>query len=113
MSNDTEQLTVTVQAREFRFKCPIERKGELLDAVERLNRMIEDFGRNHRSSSLEHMVVLVAINLICERTATSARVSDLVVQLQEKCGSLVGRLTQLNIDLDTVLISSEESREVI
>lgn len=103
MSDGVEQLSVNIQGREFRFKCPAERKQELLNAAKQLDGLAENFRASHRTTSLDHVIVLVAINLICEKLASDERMLKLIEHWKDGFNSFADRLREMNLDLDKAL----------
>ncbi|MGH6693188.1 MAG: cell division protein ZapA, partial [Gammaproteobacteria bacterium] len=62
MSADPKALQVTVMGREFRVACPENEHKELLEAVDYLNRKMDEIRDNGKVVGVERIAIMAALN---------------------------------------------------
>jgi cell division protein ZapA len=70
MSADSKGLQVNVMGREFRVACPENEQKELLEAVDYLNKKMNDIRDNGKVIGLERIAIMAALNIAHELLTT-------------------------------------------
>ena len=70
MSADPKGLQINVMGREFRVACPDSEQKGLLDAVEYLNRKMNEIRDNGKVIGLERIAIMAALNIAHELLST-------------------------------------------
>ena len=70
MSADSKGLQINVMGREFRVACPENEQKGLLDAVDYLNRKMEEIRDNGKVIGLERIAIMAALNIAHELLTT-------------------------------------------
>ena len=70
MSVDPKALQVTVMGREFRVACPENEQKELLEAVDYLNRKMDEIRDNGKVIGVERIAIMAALNIAHELLTT-------------------------------------------
>jgi len=70
MSAEPKGLQINVMGREFRVACPDDEQKGLLDAVEYLNRKMNEIRDNGKVIGLERIAIMAALNIAHELLGT-------------------------------------------
>ncbi|HSF21309.1 MAG TPA: cell division protein ZapA [Burkholderiales bacterium] len=70
MSADPKALQVTVMGREFRVACPENEHKELLEAVDYLNKKMDEIRDNGKVVGVERIAIMAALNIAHELLTT-------------------------------------------
>ena len=70
VSADSKGLQINVMGREFRVACPENEQKELLEAVDYLNKKMNDIRDNGKVIGTERIAIMVALNIAHELLAT-------------------------------------------
>ena len=70
MSADSKGLQINVMGREFRVACPENEQKELLEAVDYLNKKMNDIRDNGKVIGLERIAIMAALNIAHELLTT-------------------------------------------
>lgn len=70
MSNPTKTLEVKILDRELRIACPVEERGELLDAVAYLDKRMREIRDAGKIASVERIALMAALNITHELLGT-------------------------------------------
>jgi len=70
MSADSKGLQINVMGREFRVACPENEQKGLLDAVDYLNRKMEEIRDNGKVIGVERIAIMAALNIAHELLTT-------------------------------------------
>ena len=63
MSADPKALQVNVMGREFRVACPENEQKELLEAVDYLNKKMDEIRDNGKVIGVERIAIMAALNI--------------------------------------------------
>ena len=66
MSADSKGLQINVMGREFRVACPEEEQKGLLEAVDYLNKKMNEIRDNGKVIGLERIAIMAALNIAHE-----------------------------------------------
>src|SRR5262249_51953655 len=70
MSSDSKGLQINVMGREFRVACPEEEQKGLLEAVDYLNKKMNEIRDNGKVIGLERIAIMAALNIAHELLTT-------------------------------------------
>ncbi|MGH8640220.1 MAG: cell division protein ZapA, partial [Burkholderiales bacterium] len=70
VSADAKGLQINVMGREFRVACPENEQKELLEAVDYLNKKMNDIRDNGKVIGLERIAIMAALNIAHELLTT-------------------------------------------
>ncbi|HSE01632.1 MAG TPA: cell division protein ZapA [Burkholderiales bacterium] len=70
MSADPKALQVNVMGREFRVACPESEQKELLEAVDYLNKKMDEIRDNGKVVGVERIAIMAALNIAHELLTT-------------------------------------------
>jgi cell division protein ZapA len=70
MSADSKGLQINVMGREFRVACPENEQKGLLEAVDYLNKKMQDIRDNGKVIGLERIAIMAALNIAHELLST-------------------------------------------
>ena len=70
MSVDAKGLQINVMGREFRVACPEDEQKGLLEAVDYLNKKMNEIRDNGKIIGLERIAIMAALNIAHELLAT-------------------------------------------
>jgi len=93
MSADPKALQVNVMGREFRVACPEDEHKELLEAVDYLNKKMNEIRDNGKIIGLERIAIMAALNIAHELLATKVGGFD-IAQLKRRMESMETMLDQ-------------------
>ena len=70
MSAEPKGLQISIMGREFRVACPEEEQKGLLEAVDYLNRKMQEIRENGKVIGLERIAIMAALNIAHELLST-------------------------------------------
>lgn len=70
MSADAKGLQINIMGREFRVACPEDEQKGLLDAVDYLNRKMQEARDHGKVIGLERIAIMAALNIAHEYLST-------------------------------------------
>jgi cell division protein ZapA len=70
MSADAKGLQISVMGREFRVACPENEQKGLLEAVEYLNKKMDEIREHGKVVGLERIAIMAALNIAHELLST-------------------------------------------
>ena len=70
MSADSKGLQINVMGREFRVACPDDEQKGLLEAVDYLNKKMNEIRDNGKVIGLERIAIMAALNIAHELLTT-------------------------------------------
>ena len=93
MSVDPKALQINVMGREFRVACPENEQKELLEAVEYLNRKMDEIRDNGKVIGVERIAIMAALNIAHELLTTRVGGFDMAA-LKRRMQSMESTLDQ-------------------
>ena len=93
MSVDPKALQINVMGREFRVACPENEQKELLEAVEYLNRKMDEIRDNGKVIGVERIAIMAALNIAHELLTTQVGGFDMAA-LKRRMQSMETTLDQ-------------------
>jgi cell division protein ZapA len=93
MSADPKALQVNVMGREFRVACPENEQKELLEAVDYLNRKMDEIRDNGKVIGIERIAIMAALNIAHELLTTKVGGFDMAA-LKRRMQSMETTLDQ-------------------
>jgi len=70
MSTEAKGLQINIMGREFRVACPEDEQKGLLDAVDYLNRKMQEVRDHGKVIGLERIAIMAALNIAHEYLST-------------------------------------------
>jgi len=95
MSADPKALQVNVMGREFRVACPEDEHKELLEAVDYLNKKMDEIRDNGKVIGIERIAIMAALNIAHELLTTKVGGFDMA--------ALKRRMQNMETTLDQAL----------
>jgi cell division protein ZapA len=93
MSVDPKALQINVMGREFRVACPENEQKELLEAVDYLNRKMDEIRDNGKVIGVERIAIMAALNIAHELLTTQVGGFDMAA-LKRRMQSMETTLDQ-------------------
>ena len=93
MSVDPKALQINVMGREFRVACPENEQKELLEAVEYLNRKMDEIRDHGKVIGIERIAIMAALNIAHELLTTKVGGFDMAA-LKRRMQSMETTLDQ-------------------
>ena len=93
MSADPKGLQINVMGREFRVACPENEQKGLLEAVDYLNKKMNEIRDNGKVIGLERIAIMAALNIAHELLATKVGGFD-IAELKRRMESMKTMLDQ-------------------
>ena len=93
MSVDPKGLQINVMGREFRVACPENEQKGLLEAVDYLNKKMDEIRDNGKVIGLERIAIMAALNIAHELLATKVGGFD-IAELKRRMDSMKTMLDQ-------------------
>lgn len=93
MSVDPKALQINVMGREFRVACPEHEQKELLEAVEYLNRKMDEIRDHGKVIGVERIAIMAALNIAHELLTTQVGGFDMAA-LKRRMQSMETTLDQ-------------------
>ena len=101
MSVDPKALQINVMGREFRVACPENEQKELLEAVEYLNKKMDEIRDNGKVIGVERIAIMAALNIAHELLTTKVGGFDMA--------ALKRRMQNMETTLDQALRDQSKS----
>jgi cell division protein ZapA len=95
MSVDPKALQINVMGREFRVACPENEQKDLLEAVDYLNRKMDEIRDNGKVIGVERIAIMAALNIANELLTTKVGGFDMA--------SIKRRMQNMETTLDQAL----------
>ena len=93
MSVDPKALQINVMGREFRVACPENEQKELLEAVDYLNRKMDEIRDHGKVIGVERIAIMAALNIAHELLTTKVGGFDMAA-LKRRMQSMETTLDQ-------------------
>jgi cell division protein ZapA len=93
MSADPKALQINVMGREFRVACPEDEQKELLEAVDYLNRKMDEIRDHGKVIGVERIAIMAALNIAHELLTTKVGGFDMAA-LKRRMQSMETTLDQ-------------------
>ena len=93
MSAEPKALQVNVMGREFRVACPENEHKELLEAVDYLNKKMDEIRDNGKVIGIERIAIMAALNIAHELLTTKVGGFDMAA-LKRRMQSMETTLDQ-------------------
>jgi cell division protein ZapA len=93
MSVDPKALQINVMGREFRIACPESEQKELLEAVDYLNKKMDEIRDNGKVVGVERIAIMAALNIAHELLTTKVGGFDMAA-LKRRMQSMETTLDQ-------------------
>ena len=93
MSVDPKALQINVMGREFRVACPESEQKELLEAVDYLNKKMDEIRDNGKVIGVERIAIMAALNIAHELLTTKVGGFDMAA-LKRRMQSMETTLDQ-------------------
>ena len=93
MSADPKALQINVMGREFRIACPESEQKELLEAVDYLNRKMDEIREHGTVIGVERIAIMAALNIAHELLTTKVGGFDMAA-LKRRMQSMETTLDQ-------------------
>ena len=93
MSADPKALQVNVMGREFRVACPEDEHKELREAVDYLNKKMDEIRDNGKVIGIERIAIMAALNIAHELLTTKVGGFDMAA-LKRRMQSMETTLDQ-------------------
>jgi len=97
MNTDPKGLQINVMGREFRVACPEDEQKGLLEAVEYLNRKMQEIRDNGKVVGLERIAIMAALNIAHELLSTKVGGFD-IAEVKRRMNSMETLLDQAMFD---------------
>ena len=93
MSADPKALQINVMGREFRVACPENEQKELLEAVDYLNKKMDEIRDHGKVIGVERIAIMAALNIAHELLTTKVGGFDMA-SLKRRMQSMESTLDQ-------------------
>ena len=93
MSADPKALQINVMGREFRIACPEDEQKGLLEAVDYLNKKMDEIRDNGKVIGIERIAIMAALNIAHELLTTKVGGFDMAA-LKRRMQSMETTLDQ-------------------
>jgi cell division protein ZapA len=100
MNADSKGLQINIMGREFRVACPEEEQKGLLEAVEYLNRKMQDIRSGGKVVGLERIAIMAALNIAHELLTTKVGGGFDIADFKRKMTRMENVLDQVMSDQD-------------
>ena len=100
MNADSKGLQINIMGREFRVACPEEEQKSLLDAVDYLNRRMQDIRSSGKVVGLERIAIMAALNITHEFLTTKVGGGFDMAELKRRMARMENVLDQVMSDQD-------------
>ena len=95
MASDPKSLDVTIMGRAFKVACPPENRAGLLEAVDYLDRKMQEIKEAGKVTNLERIAIMAALNITHEFLTTRVGGFDV--------GDFKRRMTDMNKQIDLAM----------
>jgi cell division protein ZapA len=100
MASDSKSLDVTIMGRSFKVACPPEERAGLLEAVDYLDRKMQEIKESGKVVNLERIAIMAALNITHEFLNTRVGGFDV--------GDFKRRISHLNEQIDQSLADDSD-----
>jgi cell division protein ZapA len=100
MNADSKGLQINIMGREFRVACPEEEQKSLLEAVDYLNRRMQDVRGSGKVVGLERIAIMAALNITHEFLTTKVGGGFDMAELKRRMTRMENVLDQVMSDQD-------------
>jgi len=100
MASDPKSLDVTIMGRSFKVACPPEERAGLLEAVDYLDRKMQEIKESGKVVNLERIAIMAALNITHEFLNTRVGGFDV--------GDFKRRISHLNEQIDQSLADDSD-----
>lgn len=100
MNADPKGLQINIMGREFRVACPEEEQKSLLEAVDYLNRRMQDVRGSGKVVGLERIAIMAALNITHEFLTTKVGGGFDMAELKRRMTRMENVLDQVMSDQD-------------
>jgi cell division protein ZapA len=100
MNADSKGLQINIMGREFRVACPEEEQKSLLEAVDYLNRRMQDIRSSGKVVGLERIAIMAALNITHEFLTTKVGGGFDMAELKRRMARMENVLDQVMSDQD-------------
>lgn len=101
MSADPKGLQIHIMGREFRVTCPEDEQKGLLEAVEYLNKKMQEIRAGGRVVGLERIAIMAALNIAHELLSTKVGGAFDIAEIKR-------RMSHMETVLDRALADQSE-----
>lgn len=98
MASDPKSLDVTIMGRAFKVACPPEDRAGLLEAVDYLDRRMQEIKETGKVANLERIAIMAALNITHEFLTTRVGGFDV--------GDFKRRIHDMNKEIDQLMSDS-------
>lgn len=98
MASDPKSLDVTIMGRAFKVACPPEDRAGLLEAVDYLDRRMQEIKEGGKVANLERIAIMAALNITHEFLTTRVGGFDV--------GDFKRRVLDMNKEIDQAMSDS-------
>ena len=98
MSADSKGLQISVMGREFRVACPENEQKGLLEAVDYLNKKMDEIRDNGKVVGLERIAIMAALNIAHELLSTKVGGGFDIAELKRRMNHMEAILDQAMFD---------------
>lgn len=95
--SEIKQLDVSIMGREFRVGCPVEEEASLIEAVELLNRKMQDIRNTGKVVGLEKIAILAALSFAHDYLQVNVGGGDFDI------GAIQRRIKSMELIVDAAL----------
>ena len=100
MNAESKGLQINIMGREFRVACPEEEQKGLLEAVDYLNRKMQDIRSNGKVVGLERIAIMAALNIAHEFLSTKVGGGFDIADIKRRINHMENVLDQTMSDQD-------------
>ncbi|HJQ64719.1 MAG TPA: cell division protein ZapA [Burkholderiales bacterium] len=100
MNAEPKGLQINIMGREFRVACPEEEQKGLLDAVDYLNRKMQEIRGGGKVVGLERIAMMAALNIAHELLSTKVGGGFDMADIKRKMNRMENVLDQIMSDQD-------------
>ncbi|MBI4204965.1 MAG: cell division protein ZapA [Betaproteobacteria bacterium] len=100
MNAESKGLQINIMGREFRVACPEEEQKGLLEAVEYLNRKMQEIRSSGKVVGIERIAIMAALNIAHEFLSTKVGGGFDIADIKRKISSMENVLDQAMSDQD-------------
>ena len=100
MNAESKGLQINIMGREFRVACPEEEQKGLLEAVEYLNRKMQEIRAGGKVLGVERIAIMAALNIAHEVLTTKVGGGFDIADIKRKMARMENVLDQLMSDQD-------------